>query len=72
MDGTPLTDLAGYKLYYGTSEGNYTKTISVDNPGIVTYVVDNLPLDTYYFVATAYNNSGVESPYSGVAVKVVN
>jgi len=72
MDGTPLTDLAGYKLYYGTSEGNYTKTISVDNPGIVTYVVDNLPRDTYYFVATAYNNSGVESPYSGVAVKVVN
>ena len=72
MDGSALTDLAGYKLYYGTSEGNYTNTVSVDNPGIVTYVVDNLPLDTYYFVATAYNNSGVESPYSAVAVKVVN
>jgi hypothetical protein len=72
MDGSPLTDLAGYRLYYGTNEGNYTETISVDNPGIVTYVVDNLPTDTYYFVATAYNRSGVESPYSGVAVKVVN
>lgn len=72
MDGSALTDLAGYKLYYGTSEGNYTETITVDNPGILTYVVDNLTPRTYYFVATAYNASGVESPFSGVAVKVVN
>ena len=72
IDGTPLMDLAGYKLYYGTSEGNYPEQITVDNPGIVTYVVDNLAPNTYYFVATSYNTSNVESPFSGVAVKVVN
>ena len=72
MDGSTLTDLAGFTLYYGTSEGSYTEQIQIDNPGISTYVVENLTPNTYYFVATAYNSSGVESPFSGVAVKVVN
>jgi len=72
MDGSALTDLAGYKLYYGMQEGQYTEQIQIDNPGIVTYVVENLSPNTYYFVATALNSSGVESPFSGVAVKVVN
>ena len=72
MDGSALTDLAGFTLYYGVSEGSYTEQIRINNPGISTYVVDNLTPDTYYFVATAYNSSGVESPFSAVAVKVVN
>ena len=35
-------------------------------------ILENLAPNTYYFVITAYNAAGVESPYSGVAVKVVN
>ena len=30
-DGTPLTDLAGYKVYYGPSSGNYSQAIDVGN-----------------------------------------
>jgi len=71
-DGSPLTDLAGYKIYYGTNQGNYSTTIQIDNPGIATYVVENLTPTTYYFVATAFNASGVESAFSGEAIKVVN
>ena len=71
-DGTALTDLSAYKIYYGTSAGNYPNQISINNPGITTYVVENLPADTYYFVSTAVNSSGVESNYSNVATKVVN
>lgn len=71
-DGTALTDLASYKIYYGTSAGNYPNQITIDNPGLTTYVVENLPADTYYFVSTAINSSGVESNYSNVATKVVN
>jgi hypothetical protein len=70
-DGTALTDLAGYKLYYGQSSGNYDKTIRIDNPSVSTYVIDNLVPDTYYIVATAFNSAGVESSYSGEAVKTV-
>jgi hypothetical protein len=71
-DGSTLTDLAGYKIYYGDQPGIYQTSIQIDNPGIATYVVENLTPDTYYFVATAFNTLGVESGFSGVATKVVN
>lgn len=29
VDGTPLTDLGGYKIYYGTSSGNYPMTTDI-------------------------------------------
>ena len=70
-DGSQLTDLAGYKLYYGTSPGNYTNQVRIDNPGISVYVIDNLLPDTYYVVATAFNATGDESSYSNMAVKTV-
>lgn len=71
-DGSALTDLAGYKIYYGTATGSYQNTVRIDNPGLVTYVVDNLTPDTYYFVSTAFNSNGVESVFSNEAVKTVN
>jgi len=71
-DGTPLADLAGYKIYYGVSQGNYPNQIRVDNPGLTSYVVDNLSPDTYFFVSTAFNNNGVESSFSNVAIKTVD
>jgi hypothetical protein len=71
-DGSPLLDLAGYKIHYGKSSGIYDHEISIDNPSITTYVVDNLVPDTYYFSATSFNTSGVESEYSGEAVRTVN
>lgn len=63
-DGSPLTDLAGYKIYYGSESGVYDQQIDVDNPGITTYVVDSLNTQSYFFVATAYNYSGIESDYT--------
>jgi len=71
-DGSPLTDLAGYTIYYGTASGNYTSQIPINNPGITTFVVDNLSPDTYYFAATASNSAGQQSRFSGEAVKTVN
>jgi len=71
-DGSAITDLAGYEIYYGVAQGNYTEQIHIDNPSVTTYVVDNLSPDTYYFVATSMNTNGVESDFSGVAVRTVN
>ena len=71
-DGSTLTDLAGYKIFYGTSSGSYTEEIRIDNPSVTVYVVDNLTPDTYYFAAKAFNAAGVDSRYSGEAVKIVN
>lgn len=71
-DGSPLTNLAGFRVYYGTALGIYQNSISVPNPGLTTYVVPSLPSGTYYFVATAYDASGAESAYSDVASKTIN
>jgi len=68
-DGTPLTDLSGYEIYYGTSSGNYAHSVNVGN--VRSYTFANLSAGTYYFVATAYNTSGVESAYSNEVIKTV-
>jgi len=71
-DGTPLTDLKGYKIHYGTRSQNYTGAISVDNPTVTTYLVDSLPAGTYYFAVTAYNASGAESSLSDEVQRALN
>ena len=70
-DGTPLTDLAGYKLYYGPSSANYTGSIDVEDTtsveigAIVDVLYDSLPTtDTVCFAVTAYDTYGNESDYS--------
>ena len=70
-DGSQLMDLAGYRIYWGTTPGNYTDSVTIDNPGLTTYVVDGLLAGTYEFVATAYDADGVESAYSMPATKTV-
>jgi hypothetical protein len=71
-DGTPLTDLKGYKIHYGTQSQNYTGSISVDNPTVTTYLVDSLPAGTYYFAVTAYNSVGAESSLSDEVQSALN
>jgi len=70
-DGTQLTDLAGYKLYWGTTSGSYANSVTINNPSVTTYLVENLSPGTYEFVATSYKASGLESRYSGTAIKVI-
>jgi len=70
-DGTPLTDLAGYKVYYGTSSGNYTRQIVIENAGVTTYVVEGLTPATWYFATTAFDSDGGESDFSNEASKTI-
>ncbi len=62
-DGTPLDDLAGYKIYYGTVSGTYTQSIDIGKT--TSYTISGLDDGrTYYFVVTAYNAAQIESGYS--------
>jgi hypothetical protein len=70
-DGTPVTDLAGYRVYYGTSPGDLSQSIEVSGAQTTTYEVENLPAGTYYFAVAAYNTSGVESAQSNVGSKTI-
>lgn len=72
VDGTPITNLSGYDIHYGTASGDYTQTVAVASPGIATYVVDNLTPGTYYFSISAVESDGSESPLSSEVSATVN
>jgi hypothetical protein len=71
-NGSPLTNLAGYKIHYGTASQDYTQVVAVDNPSLNRYVLESLPSGTYYFAITAYNSAGVESNLSGEISATLN
>jgi len=70
-DGSPLTNLAGYVVRYGTSLSKLSTEVRVSNPGLTTYVVSELAPATWYFQVSAYNTSGVESAPSATASKTI-
>ncbi len=71
-DGSPLTDLAGYKIYYGTAPGSYDEVVDINNPGMTSYVIENLLPGDWYFAMTAYNTSGIESSLTPELTKTIN
>jgi hypothetical protein len=70
-DGTALVNLASYKVYWGTTQGNYPSSAVVSSPSATTYLVENLVPGTYFFVVTAVNSQGAESQFSNTASKVI-
>lgn len=68
-NGATMTDLAGFRVYYGTATRSYSDNVDVGK--VSTYKISNLPNGTYYFAVTAYNTAGTESAYSNEATKSV-
>ncbi|HEY6924412.1 MAG TPA: fibronectin type III domain-containing protein [Steroidobacteraceae bacterium] len=69
-DGSKLTDLAGYNIYYGTESSALTQTIQVTNPAALGYVVTGLAKGTtWYFQVTSYSRAGQESGPSAITSK---
>src|SRR5262245_61458139 len=62
-DANPESNIAGYKLSYGTQSGNYTTTLDLGNKTMwkLNGLIPNQP---YYFVVRAYNTDGASSPNS--------
>jgi hypothetical protein len=71
MDGTTLTNLAGYNIHYGSSASNMNQTIQVTNPSLTAYVVTNLSSGAWYFAVAAYTSGGVEGVLSNVGSKSI-
>jgi hypothetical protein len=68
-DGTPLK-LTGYRIYWGERADNLTNSVTLDNPGLTRYVVEQLKPATWYFVATALSKDGESEPSNVIAMEV--
>src|SRR3989442_4465224 len=69
-DANTDQDLAGYKLYYGTSSRSYQLSVDVGN--VTSYTLSGLlEGQIYYFAATAYTVSHNESGFSNEVSKAI-
>ena len=71
-NGQPLTNLSGYRIYYGESQTTLNETVNLTGTGLQTYVIDNLAAGTWYFAIKAVNSAGVESALSNVVSKTIS
>jgi Putative Ig domain len=71
-DGTPLTNLAGFRIYYGTAADSMTKVAQIANSGVSTHVLTDLSPANWYIAVKAYTSAGVESALSNTANKTIN
>jgi hypothetical protein len=70
-DGSPITGLAGYHIYYGTDPNHFARIIKISGAASTKYVVNGLSPGTYYFAVSAYNAMGRESVKSNVVSKSI-
>jgi len=65
-NGTKLTNLAGFRIYYGTSAANLNQMVQVASATETTYTISNLAAGTWYFAGVAYTTAGTQSALSNV------
>jgi hypothetical protein len=70
-DGSALRNLSGYRIHHGTSPSALKEIITLNNPGLTRYVVEDLAPATHYFALTAFTASGAESALSAIARKTI-
>ena len=70
-DASPLRDLAGFRVHYGTESGTYTNVVELAGPAINSVLLDDLEPATYFFAVTAIDSAGNESAFSEEVSKVV-
>lgn len=70
-DGSALTDLVGYKIYYGTSSSALNNVLVVTS-GVTSYVINGLSTGTWYFAVRSYTSIGTESDLSNLVTKSIS
>jgi hypothetical protein len=66
-DGTQLSNLAGYQIFYGTNPSALTNTVTVNDASATSYVLSGLEPGTYYVVVVAFNAKGENSAKSNLS-----
>ena len=70
-DGSPisLAEIDGYRVYYGSTPGEYPESLDINDGSATTATVSGLAVGDYYIVMTTYDSDGRESTQSGALLK---
>ena len=70
-DNTPLTNLAGFRIYYGPGTNNLETKVTLNQPNLERTSIDVGKAGTYYFAITAFATTGAESDFSKRVSKTI-
>jgi hypothetical protein len=62
VDGSPLDDLAGYRILYGHDAADLDNSVLITDPAVTSFQVTALGSGTWYFAVVAVNAGGLEGP----------
>lgn len=71
-DGSPLTNLAGFRIRYGKDLSNLDQSVTLSGPTTTSYKITGLSTGTWYFTLSSFTNVGVESQQSAPASKTIS
>lgn len=71
FDGSPLDDLAGYRILYGRNSDDLDISVFISNPATTSYQISSLPSGIWYFAVVAVSASGLEGPPTTIASKSI-
>lgn len=71
LDGSPLDDLAGYRILYGRKADDLDQSVLINDPAITSYEFTSLAKGIWYFAVVAVNSGGLEGPPTVVATKSI-
>jgi hypothetical protein len=70
-DGSTLTNLAGFRVYYGTSSTTLTQTQTLNDVTARSATISGLAPGTWYFAVRTLNTRSEESANSNIASRAV-
>lgn len=71
-DGSALTNLAGFRFYYGLDASKLTTFVTVANPSTCANVFPSLADGQWFFAVTSYRTDGAESADSNIVSKTIS
>ena len=69
VDGSPITNLAGFRIFYGQSPIALGNSVTIASAEITSAVIEALGPGTWYFAVKAYTTANVESDFSQIRQK---
>jgi len=71
FDGSPLDDLAGYRILYGRNSDDLDHSVFISDPATTSYRIDSLANGVWYFAVVAVSAGGLEGPPTTIASKSI-